>query len=93
MAACQPILTASTVAYIGWLTHMCTGWHLSYIMFKFVHRTQSMHPGFEEPSIWGAVKLQTIILIHEKINSTDVYLIIQGTVSIINKKDCREHRC
>lgn len=62
MATCQPTLTACTVAYIGWLTHVCIGWDLIYIMLKFGHRTQSMHPDFEESSTWGTVKLQ---LFHE----------------------------
>lgn len=61
-------------------------------MFKFEHMTQSMHPDFEEPSMGGTVKLQTLIPVHEKVSSTEVNLIIQGTVSIINKKNCREHR-
>lgn len=51
-----------------------------------------MHPDFEELSVLGTVMIQTIIPIHEKINSTNVNLVIEGPVSIISKKDCREHR-
>lgn len=54
-------------------------------MLKFGHRTQNMHPDFEESSKLGTVKLQTIIPIHEKINSTNVNLIIQGPVSVITR--------